>query len=104
VVALLITGTDGAMFSVIVLPVATVGIADPPKETASPLETCTAADGSVVEPAIVNARVATTPFDIVLEFVLHTAQVDDPGVLLQLIDPSVPLPALTLSALMSLVG
>lgn len=91
------------MFSVMVLPVAEVGIADPPKETASPLETCTAADVSVVEPAIVNARVATTPFDIVLEFMLHTAQVDEPAELLQLIEAA-PLPGLTFSALTSLVG
>lgn len=104
-VALVITGAGGATLpSVRVLPVVVLVISEPPEEAATPLESCIADEVSVVEAEMVKARLAATPFDIVLELTFHITQVEAPAVLLHSIDEETPPPAATFNAVMSLVG
>jgi hypothetical protein len=101
VAALVMTGASGAMLSVSVLPVVEVGIAEPSREAASPLESWITDEPSVAELETVKASVATTPSDIVLELIAQATHLEAPGVLLQLINAVVPLPAVTLTEVMS---
>jgi hypothetical protein len=89
---------------VTVLPVVEVGIAKPGNDADTPLETWIAEDVSVVEPEIVKASVATTPFAMALELIPETTHLETPDVLLQLIDFPAAVaaaPAVTTSALKS---